>query len=86
MGSSKPSEAHRSGCSEELPSWAREVQRPRRRAKARDGLSFSFTHYKRKQPLFRADATAELGLKIDLRSFCSSTADPAQMRARGRAG
>lgn len=34
-------------------------------------------HLKSKQPLFPADATAVMGLKIDLQSFCSSTAGPA---------
>lgn len=46
---------------------------------------------KSKQPLCPADATAGLGLEIDLRSFCSSTAGPladagAWTRGRNDAG
>lgn len=68
---SSPAAAHTGGVRRRRP---RGPGKRKSSDKAGEGPSFGSTHYKSKQPPFAADATAALGLKIDLRSFCSSSA------------
>lgn len=74
-----PIGARRGGPLEEWPAWARKAQRqhPLSAGPGRRASPAAPPHHKSKQPLFPADATAGMGLKIDLQSFCSSTAGPA---------